>query len=176
MPTPIGHALAGLAVAGAGRASGMSGRQAAILAFCAAAPDLDLLLRLVDGVNHHRGPSHSFAMAALAALGTVFLRRAGLGLPAPALMGAAWASHVVLDYFGLDTSPPIGEMALWPFSEAFHASPVPVFYDIPRSFSAAAIRHNLVAVALEMAVLGPLAWLCWRGSRSGAGSRPQGHD
>ena len=97
MPTPIGHALAGLAVAGAGRASGLSGRQVATLAFCAAAPDLDLLLRLIDGVNHHRGPSHSFAMAALVALGAVFLRRAGLGLPAPALIGAAWASHVLLD-------------------------------------------------------------------------------
>jgi len=176
MPTPIGHALAGLAIAGAAGASGRSGRPAAILAFCAAAPDLDLLLRLIDGVNHHRGPSHSFAMAALVALGTIFLRRAGLGLPAPALMGVAWASHVVLDYFGLDTSPPVGEMALWPFSDAFFASPVPVFYDIPRSFSAAAIRHNLMAVALELAVLGPLAWLCWRGSRSGAGSRPPGRD
>lgn len=172
MPTPIGHALAGLAVAGAGRASRLSGRQVAILAFCAAAPDLDLFLRVIDGVNHHRGPSHSFAMAALVGLGTVFLRRAGLGLPGPALMGAAWASHVVLDYFGLDTSPPVGEMALWPFSDAFHASPVSIFYDIPRSFSAAANRHNLMAVAIEMAVLGPLAWLCWRGSRWRTGSRP----
>lgn len=176
MPTPIGHALAGIAVAGAGRASAMSGRQVAILAFCAAAPDLDLLLRLIDGVNHHRGPSHSFAMAALVALTTLLLRRAGLGLPGAVSIGAAWASHVVLDYFGLDTSPPVGEMALWPFSDGFFASPVPVFYDIPRSFSAAAIRHNLMAVAIETAVLGPLAWLCWRGSRPGAGSRPARRD
>jgi len=176
MPTPIGHALAGLAVAGAGRASGVSGRQAAILAFCAAAPDLDLLLRLVDGVNHHRGPSHSFAAAVLVGLTTLLLRRTGLGLPGAALMGAAWASHVVLDYFGLDTSPPVGEMALWPFSEGFFASPVPVFYDIPRSFSAAAIRHNLIAVAVEVAIVAPLAWLCWRGSRSRASSRPAGGD
>ncbi len=176
MPTPIGHALAGLAVAGTAGGSRLSGPHIAILAFCAAAPDLDLVLRLFDGVNHHRGPSHSFAMAAFVALGTVFLRRAGLDLPGPALMGAAWASHVVLDYFGLDTSPPIGEMALWPFSNGFHASPVSVFYDIPRSFSAAATRHNLIAVAVEVAILAPLAWLCWRGSRSGEGSRPAGCD
>jgi membrane-bound metal-dependent hydrolase YbcI (DUF457 family) len=176
MPTPIGHALAGLAVAGAAGGARLPGRHVGILALCAAAPDLDLVLRLIDGVNHHRGPSHSFAMAVLVALGTVFLRRAGLGLPAPALMGAAWASHVVLDYFGLDTSPPVGEMALWPFSDAFLASPVPVFYDIPRSFTAGAIRHNLMATALELAVLGPLAWLCWRGTRSRAGSRPTARD
>ncbi len=177
MPTPIGHALAGLAIAGA---SGGSKRpptsHLAVLAVCAAAPDLDLVLRLVDGQNHHRGASHSFAAAALVALATVFLRRAGVGLPSAALMGAAWSSHVVLDYFGLDTSPPVGEMALWPFSAAFYASPVSVFYDIPRSFSAAAIRHNLVAVAIEMVILAPVAWLCWGGFKSGSGSRPAGRD
>jgi inner membrane protein len=174
MPTPLGHALAGLAVAGIVRGPRLPPRQVAVLAFCAAAPDLDLVLRLVDGANHHRGPSHSFAAAILVALATLLLRRVGLGLPGSVLMGAAWASHVVLDYLGLDTSPPIGEMALWPFSEAFYASPVPVFYDIPRSFSPAAIRHNLVAVTLELLILVPVAWLCWGGFKSRPGSGPEG--
>ena len=176
MPTPIGHALAGLAVAGAARRSHLPGRHIAMLALCAAAPDLDLVLRLFDGVNHHRGPSHSLAAAALVAFATAWLRRAGVDLPGASLMGAAWASHVVLDYFGLDTSPPSGEMALWPFSEAFYISPVAVFYDIPRSFSAAAIRHNLAAVAIEVVILAPIAWLCWRRFRSVPRSRPAGLD
>lgn len=172
MPTPIGHALAGLAVAGAAPGAKLSGRHAAILAFCAAAPDLDLLLRLLDGVNHHRGPSHSLGAAVLVLAATWLMRRAGVDLPAAPLMGVAWASHVALDYLGLDTSPPFGEMALWPLSDAFYISPVPVFFDIPRSFSAAAIQHNLLAVAIEVVVLGPVAWLCRGGftprSRSGS--------
>ena len=76
-------------------------------------------------------------------------------------MGGAWASHVALDYLGLDTSPPSGEMALWPLSMGFYASPVPIFYDIPRSFSIGAIRHNLLAVTIEVVVLAPVAFLCW---------------
>lgn len=174
MPTPIGHALAGIAVAGTRRGASMPGRHVAILAFCASAPDLDLLLRLFDGVNHHRGASHSLGAAVLVFAATLLLRRAGVDLPGAALMGGAWASHVVLDYLGLDTSPPFGEMALWPFSGAFYISPVSIFFDIPRSFTAAAIRHNLVAVAIELAVLGPVAWLAWGGLRPGSRSRPTG--
>jgi len=176
MPTPIGHALAGIAVAGVARGSALSSRHVGVLAFCAAAPDLDLVLRLVDGVNHHRGASHSLGAAILVLVATLLLRRAGVDLPGAALMGFAWASHVVLDYLGVDTSPPLGEMALWPFSQGFYISPVSVFYDIPRSFSAGAIRHNLVAVAIEVAVLAPIAWISWRGIGSGAGSRPAGRD
>jgi len=176
MPTPIGHALAGIAVAGAGRGSTMPGRHVAILAFCASAPDLDLVLRLIDGVNHHRGASHSFGAAILVLVSTLLLRRAGVDVPGAALMGAAWASHVVLDYLGADTSPPFGEMALWPFSQGFYISPVSVFYDIPRSFSGGAIRHNLVAVAIEVAVIGPITWLCWGGFKTRSGSRPAGRD
>lgn len=163
MPTPIGHALAGIAIAGASRRVDLSPRHVVLLAFAAAAPDLDLVLRLFDGVNHHRGVSHSFAAAALAGVAVFGLRRFGSDLPPALSMGFAWASHVVLDYLGLDTSPPSGVMALWPFSSDYFASPVWIFYDIPRSFSTAAVRHNLVAVAIEVAVLGPVAFLCWRG-------------
>lgn len=166
MPTPIGHALAGLAIAGAGsKASGRrSGWHVAVLMTCAAAPDLDLALRLVDGASHHRGASHSFAAAAIVGLVGFLLVRFGVDLPGAGLLSAAWASHVVLDYFGLDTTAPIGEMALWPFSGRYFASPVSIFYDVPRSFEVWAIRHNIQAVALETAILAPLALICWRRS------------
>ena len=163
MPTPIGHALAGLAVAGASRKAGdrIPASHVAILMFCAVAPDLDLALRLLDGVNHHRGPSHSLGAAVLAGMAGLLVRRLGADLPSAWAISSAWASHVLLDYLGLDTSPPIGEMALWPVSGAFFASPVSVFYDIPRSFSGWAIRHNALAVAIELAVLAPLTLICW---------------
>jgi inner membrane protein len=162
MPTPIGHALAGIAVAGVCGGRQLPKTQLAALAFCAAAPDLDLLLRLVDGANHHRGPSHSFGAAVLVGVAAFLLRRLGGSLPSGLMVGVAWASHVVLDYLGLDTSPPIGEMALWPFSTTFFASPIPVFYDVPRALTWAATRHNALAVLIELVVLVPIAALCWR--------------
>ncbi len=163
MPTPVGHALAGLAVAGLWNGSPRpKPAHVAVLVFCATAPDLDLLLRFVDGVNHHRAASHSLAAAVIVGVLGAVLRRSGWDLPGGLSMAVAWASHVVLDYFGRDNSPPIGLMALWPFSSAFFASPVSVFYDVPRSFSVAAIRHNVVAVLLELAILAPVAALCWR--------------
>jgi inner membrane protein len=163
MPTPIGHVLAGIAVAGLSRRSEgvVPSSQIAVLAFCAAAPDLDLILRLVDGANHHRGPSHSLGVALSVGVLALLLRRAGLRLPSGASVAAAWGSHVALDYLGRDTSPPAGVMALWPFSSDFLISPFAIFLDIPRSFSAAAILHNLGAVAIEMAILAPIAWLAW---------------
>jgi membrane-bound metal-dependent hydrolase YbcI (DUF457 family) len=167
MPTPIGHALAGLAVAGVGRRfKPLTTPQVAWLAALACAPDLDLTLRFVDGLNHHRGPSHSLGAALIAGLAVWGMRRLGIGsLPGGLAAAAAWGSHVLLDFAGLDTSPPFGVMALWPLSDGFYISSVPVFFDIPRSFSAAAIRHNLVAVAIEVLVLAPTTWICWRNHR-----------
>lgn len=162
MPTPIGHALAGLAIAAAGGHGQPSKRDAAFLVLCATAPDLDLLLRWADGANHHRGASHSIGAACVVALAVFWLRRLGLKTPDGWLAGLAWTSHVALDYLGVDTAPPLGEMALWPVSDAFYISPVALFYDVPRSFTEAAIRHNLLAVGIEVLVLLPVVALCWR--------------
>lgn len=160
MPTPVGHALAGLAVAGfsADRSLPRPHHLAALI-LCATAPDLDLVLRFIDGENHHRGPSHSVGLALLVGLIGWVLRRFGVDLPSPWALSAAWGSHVLLDYLGIDTNPPFGEMALWPLTREFFISPLPVFYDVPRSFTPEAIRHNLIAVSIEVAVLAPLAWL-----------------
>ena len=137
-----------------------------MLVFCAMAPDLDLVLRLFDGVNHHRGASHSFGAAVAVGLLAMSLARLGFSMPSAATMSAAWASHVVLDYLGLDTSPPAGEMALWPFSQAFYISPVPIFLDVPRALTLAAVKHNALAVLIEVVILLPIAALCWRRSPS----------
>lgn len=162
MPTPVGHALAGLAVSGL-FLDRPRPRPAhvAVLILCATAPDLDLILRFIDGVNHHRGPSHSVGMALMVGFVGWVLRRGGVDIPSPAALSAAWGSHVLLDYLGIDTNPPFGEMALWPLTRDFFIAPVPLFYDVPRSFTPEAIRHNLTAVAIEVTVMAPLAWLCW---------------
>lgn len=170
MPTPIGHALAALAIApfaareGGSRADFV--RTSAILAGCACAPDLDLVLRFVDGANHHRGVSHSLGAAAIVGVAGEIARRAfRLRIPNGAWLALAWASHALFDWMGIDTSPPRGLMALWPVSSEFVIAPFAVFYDVIRSFSIEAIRHNAIAVAFEVAILGPLAFLSWRRRR-----------
>ena len=165
MPTPLGHALAGVAIAGlSGSGKRVPVSHIAVLVLCATAPDMDLLLRFVDGVNHHRGATHSLGAVALVAALAFVLRRLGVGLPPVPAIGAAWASHVLLDFLGLDTSPPAGEMALWPWSDAFYVSPVALFYDVRRSFSPSAIGHNAIAVVIELLILVPIVMFCWRGT------------
>jgi membrane-bound metal-dependent hydrolase YbcI (DUF457 family) len=168
MPSPVGHALAGLTVhvlTARGRAERTSLGRAALLVAAATAPDLDLLFRFVDGRNHHQAETHSIGAAALAALvvgaAARLLRRprpAAIGLAA----GAAWLSHVLLDYAGADTHPPIGILALWPFESGYHHCPWSLFLDIGRTLEWATLRHDALAVGWEILVLGPLLLASWR--------------
>jgi hypothetical protein len=139
--------------------------RAALLAGLANAPDVDLLLkRMIEGCPH-QGPTHSLAAAVLAgalvAAVALAFRVPGAGrLGVAALL--AWLSHVGLDWLSADTSLPIGLQVLWPFSDAWYKTPVPVFLDTWRSFEPRAVAHNAVAGAWELALLTPLLVLCWR--------------
>jgi len=62
----------------------------------------------------------------------------------------------------LDTNPPIGIMALWPWSDSHFKLPWPLLLDIGRTMEWETVRRNAVAAAWEAATLGPLAWLAWR--------------
>ena len=136
----------------------------------ATAPDLDLLLRLVDGRNHHQAESHSIGCAALA--GLLVWAVGGLrGWHRPAQLGLlaclGWLSHVALDYLGRDTHPPIGIMALWPLSGGYFKFPWPVFMDIGRTLEWGTVFHNALAACWELTLLAPVVWLAWR-SRAAA--------
>lgn len=164
MPSPLGHALAGVAAgwlvparpATCDRAPRRPGRAlATALGFAAlgAAPDLDLL------VGAHSRQSHSIGAAVLVALliGAIS-RRWDLGLAS----GAAWASHVLLDWLGTDGTPPIGIMALWPWSDGFYESSVHLFPPIERRWwMEHIVSHNLKAAAWEVLVLLPVLVLVW---------------
>ena len=173
MPSPLGHALGGLIVhaASADRETLWSPRRALLLAGLAAAPDLDLLFRLVDGNPHHRAETHSLGAAIVAALVVGLVARL-TGARRPAALGAAagcaWLSHVVLDVLGADSYPPYGVMAFWPLTREYFRSPVPVFLDIGRRLAWATVWQNAVAAAWEMVVLVPvlLAVVRWRERRS----------
>jgi hypothetical protein len=73
-------------------------------------------------------------------------------------VAAAWGSHILLDWFGSDTSPPIGIMALWPFDSGYYQSSLSIFdaisrrYWLPDQF----IFGNLRATLKEIVILAPI--------------------
>ncbi|HEX7019780.1 MAG TPA: metal-dependent hydrolase [Gemmatimonadaceae bacterium] len=165
MPTPVGHVLGGVAagwllVPDAGRREVGSWRTAALLGFAGAAADLDLLTAA------HRGPTHSLGAAVLAGLAAWVVARA-LTREGPARWGlaiaVAWASHVLLDALGTDTSPPLGVPAFWPVSDRWHESGLHVFGAISRRYWRREFWiGNTLAVLRELLVLAPLVWLVIR--------------
>ena len=120
------------------------------------APDLDLI------VGAHRGPTHSVAAVALVAVATwlVVGRHARRGRWAIAC-AAAYGSHLLLDWFGLDTSAPLGIPALWPLSSAYSQAPWPIFLPVSRRIHQPDLfwLPNALAVARELLILVPIVML-----------------
>ena len=158
MPSPIGHALGGIAAAWRilPRRPRLERRWTAIgiVAAIAAAPDFDLL------VNDHRGPAHSLGAALIAGAVALLCTRSRRWGAAAAL---AWASHIALDWLGTDTRPPIGVMALWPWSHAYLESPLRLFPAISRRYWLAEFwLYNLKALFVELLILLPVSWVVLR--------------
>jgi membrane-bound metal-dependent hydrolase YbcI (DUF457 family) len=168
VPSPVAHGLVGLTVhvlSARERDELFDPWRAAVTVGAALIPDADLLLRFVDGRNHHGNEMHSIGFAIVAAVaGAALFRLLRWKKPLATALAVflAWASHVVLDYLNVDTHPPIGIMALWPFSNGYYKSPIPIFLDIGRTLDWTAVQHNSLAVAWECVVLIPLLLLAWR--------------
>ena len=118
------------------------------------APDIDLL------VGAHSGPTHGVGAAlVVGALAWGVLRARGVqggGRNAIAI-AAAYASHILLDWLGHDTSAPIGIMALWPLSRDYYESPAHVFMAISRRYWLPEFwTSNLLALARELIILVPI--------------------
>jgi hypothetical protein len=152
MPSPLGHALGGVAIGWLIAPRRDRGAVVAGVTYAAigVAPDLDLL------VGSHSTYTHS-----LGAVGLVFVASWVLSeCPrVAAAVAAAWASHLLLDWLGSDTSSPIGIMALWPFSREHYQSSFYLFdaisrrYWLPEQF----VWWNLRAAMRELLILGPMA-------------------
>jgi membrane-bound metal-dependent hydrolase YbcI (DUF457 family) len=193
MPTPLGHALGGLAAGWLVCRSMLPGWHATIFwpwsradphdpavrihpssnlstvalsgvlyGVVGIAPDLDLLVGAHSTYTHSVGAVGLVFVAALAAS-----KRPRVA----AAIAAAWASHLLLDWLGSDTSPPIGIMALWPFSREHYQSSFYIFeaisrrYWLPEQF----VWWNLKAALKEVLILGPLAgvsyWITYANHR-----------
>lgn len=151
MPSPLGHALGGLAAGWLVSSTSHHKRNygdAAWFALAGMAADLDLLAGI------HSGPTHSAGATIIVGLFTYLISRRWRFAVA---LTAAYASHVLLDWLGSDAAPPIGVMALWPFSTQHYESNRHLFYAISRRYWQSDFWDlNIRAVVREILVLVPV--------------------
>ena len=180
MPSPIGHALGGIAVATL--ADLLPGRPVARLpltlacAGLATFPDLDLLLPIAHRTaTHSVGAVVAVTIIAAAVTGKVTGKRseedgtAGVQegrrprLRIALTCGAAYASHLLLDWLQADPTPPRGLQVLWPISSTWFISGWNVFRATERrQFLAWAVMgRNALAVVQELAILVPVVVSLW---------------
>ncbi len=172
MPTPFGHALAGVAVAWTSDLVPPRARRPALAVTCAAlamVPDVDLVLPATHrAVTHSIGAVAAVIMIAAAVTGWVRVRsRNGRGLPGAwrvaLVCGAAYASHILLDWLGVDRSPPLGIQALWPLKDGWYLSGLDLFAPTERRhlLSVATWLINMKAAGVEALVIGPVLAVVW---------------
>jgi membrane-bound metal-dependent hydrolase YbcI (DUF457 family) len=180
MPSPIGHALAGVAVAWTAdlvpgnrawrRPSAGTWYQRAgggltvIYAGLGAAPDLDLAF------TAHRTATHSVGAAVVVAVVAAAIA-AGAGRPiarVTLMCAAAYGSHLLLDWLGADFYPPRGIQLMWPFNHEWYISGLDLFRQTARLriFTRGPMLANVRAILQEIAILlPPLALLWWARTR-----------
>jgi membrane-bound metal-dependent hydrolase YbcI (DUF457 family) len=180
MPSPVGLALAGIAVALAGD----RGRAPIDLrrfltrpltlgcVALAVVPDVDLLVP-----RFHRTATHSatatLVVTIVAVAVTGRIRRKGsatadgpvgrIAWSVVSMCAAAHASHILLDWLGRDPSQPAGVQALWPFSGRWFISGLDLFPQEERRhiFTAASMVLNLNALRWELLLMGPVVAALW---------------
>lgn len=185
MPSPLGHALAGLAVAFVSRPDSAAVRPAttgktqfepnratptrlrsvvhAVWFWCAliaALPDIDLIIP-----QAHRSATHSVTATVLIFIVTALVTGKVTRRPAWALasmLAAAHASHLLLDWLGTDRFPPFGLQLFWPFSDRFYISGLDVFPPVERRLlRPEAISVNARAAIAEMLIIGSITLMSW---------------
>ena len=99
--------------------------------------------------------THSLGFALLVAVAVFAWRRSGRLTLA---CGLAVGTHVLFDWLGSDDFPPLGVMALWPFSSMFYFADAYVFATISRRYWLPGfVAHNINAIVREVVLLGPIA-------------------
>jgi membrane-bound metal-dependent hydrolase YbcI (DUF457 family) len=166
MPTPFGHALAGLATGWFAEAIAKTdGRRPAFgpltiaCVAAAAAPDVDILFR------SHRTYAHSVGAACLAGVVAWLIarRRSQRPVVVAFAVALAYGSHLLLDWLARDSAAPYGLMVLWPFSSRFYISGAGLFLEVSRRYwkPEEFIVGNFKAVGWESLLLAPIVAVAW---------------
>jgi membrane-bound metal-dependent hydrolase YbcI (DUF457 family) len=164
MPSPIAHAIAG-ALSGWMVDPPPAAARGRIVLYGAMgmAADLDLL------VGAHSGPTHGLGAAVIVGVATwIVLKLGGSSTTARTACASAiaYATHTLLDWLGTDSSPPIGIMALWPFSRGYYESPYHVFMAISRRYWLPEFwTFNAYALGRELLILVPIAFVVLKARR-----------
>src|SRR5262245_3820032 len=159
MPSPIAHGIAGVITGWLVDPPPPVGRTGRVVLYAAMgmAADLDLL------VGAHSGPTHGLGAAIIVGIATwIVLQFLGASRRARIACASAiaYASHTLLDWLGTDSSPPIGIMALWPFSRGYYESSWHVFMAISRRYWLPEFwTLNLSALVRELLILVPIAFV-----------------
>lgn len=178
MPTPIGHAIAGSALAvSSARRSNNRWIIAFIIVF-SVLPDLDIVPGFFVGdVNrYHRLFSHSLLFVTAAglagALALWLLIHCNFKYCLFWFIGAGYL-HLFLDILTLDKSEPFGCPLFMPFSDQYVIFPVHIFLDLHRTsvsnefFQSLFIWHNFKLLCVELGVTVPvLLWTLWKKHKS----------
>jgi membrane-bound metal-dependent hydrolase YbcI (DUF457 family) len=159
MPSPLGHALGGVIVGllmpNRSRTLGTSGTLGTLgtLALVACLPDIDFLWA------RHNMETHSLGAAVLTGLiAYAIFRRPALAVAC----ALAWGSHTLFDWLGSDDTPPLGVMALWPFTSNFYFAEAFVFEAISRRYAEPGFwEQNIWAVLKEVLMLVPPTVALW---------------
>jgi inner membrane protein len=174
VPSPAGHTLIGLCGFLLTQRYIIRQKQLWLLGGCvllSLLPDFDVVpgLLLGDPRLFHRQGSHSVTSAALVGLLIGCLARWWRfnGRWWGIWGGSLYLSHIILDTFVDDPSPPFGVQLLWPFSDAYVISsvtPLPRFdyFDPDIGFIQTMLSvHSLVAMIQEITFLSPLLAIAW---------------
>ena len=146
-------------------------------------PDIDFLFGFFVGNpnRYHHQFTHSLCFVVMSglAIAALFARRNRVQFsPFAVLFIGAGLSHILLDFFAVDTRAPFGIPLFWPLENGFHISPAQIFSDVHRAsanklfFISMLTEHNLRTVLFEMILLGPLLMIFyWRRKKTSNGKR-----
>jgi len=121
-------------------------------------PDLDLL-----HLSIHRTVTHSItavAVVTIIAAAVTGWVTSKVDWRIAITCGAAYATHLLLDYFGNDPNIPSGIQLLWPFSSDWFISSWKIFPGTEREdfFTARSMIANAKVIMFELLTMGPIAF------------------
>jgi inner membrane protein len=172
MCSPFAHTLAGYAIIALAEPqvtfdlrSNWKAMGAGLVFGCM--PDADFLVAYytnIPALQHHYF-SHSIPFVFVIGIITFLLLKPLIrsrALKWTILLTAAYASHLLLDYFTYDGSMPIGIPLYWPFTDKHYVAPFEIFLSIHRGGMETLFgAHNFLAVFREALIFIPIALIVY---------------